>query len=379
MNIKETISKRPWILAVAVAAIAAMWMGSGWVTDKPELLSGTSQISSPGTDEGLTPVQLQTMQAENIVRIFNVYGRTEPSRTVELAAETEGRVEKINARRGVQVRVGAPLLTMDMRDRSARFDQARASVIEHRTSYQGQLKLQKDGYVSDTQIAETLAKLEAAKTELVRAELDMDNRIIRAPFNGTLQEREVEVGDFVRSGDKVATFVDNTKIIVIGSVAEQAAVSISPGDKAIAKLITGEQVEGAIRYIAPVADIATRTFQVEMEIPNRDGRLPAGVTAELLLPGGEILAHKISPALLTLDPDGNVGVKTVDPYDRVEFHTVNIERSDTDGIWVSGLPETANIITVGQGYVAAGQRVSGIFPDSETALAAKKGTSENTP
>ncbi|MGI9308820.1 MAG: efflux RND transporter periplasmic adaptor subunit, partial [Gammaproteobacteria bacterium] len=293
--------------------------------------------------------------------------------------ETEGRVEKLNAKRGVQVRAGAPLLTMDMRDRSARFEQARASVIEHRTSYQGQLRLKKDGYVSDAQIAETLAKLEAAKAELVRAELDMDNRIVRAPFNGVLQEREVEVGDFVRSGDKVATFVDNTKIIVIGSVAEQAAVNITQGETAVAKLITGEEVKGKIRYLSPVADIATRTFQVELEIPNWDGRLAAGVTAELLLPGGEILAHKISPALLTLDPDGNIGIKTVDQFDQVEFHTVNSERSETDGVWVSGLPETANVITVGQGYVAAGQRVSGVFAESETALAAEKTTSKKNP
>ena len=119
-----------------------------------------------------------------------------------------------------------------------------------------------------------------------------------------------------------------------------------------------------------MANQQTRTFAVELEIENADGSLPAGVTAEMNLPGNQALAHKISPSLLTLDLEGNLGVKIVNDNRRVEFHPVVIAQSDTDGVWVAGLPESARVIVVGQGYVVAGQLVEAVYADAETALAA---------
>jgi multidrug efflux system membrane fusion protein len=88
------------------------------------------------------------------------------------------------------------------------------------------------------------------------------------------------------------------------------------------------------------------------------------------IPAGEALSHKISPALLSLAADGQVGVKTVDASSRVVFTPVSISRSEPDGVWVMGLPQTANIIVVGQAYVAAGQLVEATPSLQETALAA---------
>ena len=106
-------------------------------------------------------------------------------------------------------------------------------------------------------------------------------------------------------------------------------------------------------------------------MPNPDGNLPAGVTAELLIPGGELLAQKISPSLLTLNTAGDIGIKTIDQYHRVEFYPVEIVRSDSDGIWISGLQETADVIVIGQGYVDIGTEVEPVVAGQETALAEK--------
>jgi multidrug efflux system membrane fusion protein len=118
--------------------------------------------------------------------------------------------------------------------------------------------------------------------------------------------------------------------------------------------------------------LSTRTFAVELEVPNPDGTLPAGVTAEIQITGGTAMAHKISPSLLSLETDGTIGVKTLDDQDQVVFHPVEIARSQTDGIWVTGLPETARIITVGQGYVLAGQMVEPSDTRATTTVAAGK-------
>jgi multidrug efflux system membrane fusion protein len=371
MSITRTLATKPWILSLMIGMAVAAWLFSGMIgreiDDIPDPSAGS--VAGPSGFTEALPVQVRTQEAELVGRVITVFGRTAPVRRVELKSETDGRVEHIALARGDQARGGTLLLRLDLRDRAARLEQARAEVRQHEAAYRGQLELQADGYISPTQLAETLAKLESARAELLRAELDLANREVRAPFNGVLLERVVEIGDFVRAGDTIATWVDNTSIIVTGSVTERDAVELAAGAPAMARLITGQEARGRLRYVSPVADEATRTFQVELEIPNPDGKLPAGVTADMRIPVGERLAHRLSPSLLTLAADGKLGVKTMDADNQVVFHEIEIVRSEAAQVWVSGLPETANVIVVGQGYAAVGQLVAPSWLEPETALA----------
>ncbi|MDH3976901.1 MAG: efflux RND transporter periplasmic adaptor subunit [Gammaproteobacteria bacterium] len=368
MNLRNQISQRPWILAIAIAVIVVIWMYSG--TDEQAGPTQTAAVASGnGSPDQLVAVQIASQYAEPITKEVKIYGQTAPAREVEINAETDGRVVAVEAMRGEQAKVGDIILRLDKRDREARLAQAKASVTEHRTSYQAQLELKTEGYVSETQIAETLAKLENAKAELIRAELDLEYMVVRAPFDGVLQDREVEIGDFVRTGDPVAMFVDNTSIIVTGTVAEQDAAYVKINDIGNASLATGQEVEGRIRYLSAVADPSTRTFNVELEVANPDGSLPAGVTAEIRLSGGQTMAQKVSPSMLSLNTGGDIGIKTVNELNQVEFHNVEVVASEIDGIWVTGMPDQARIITVGQGYVTPGQEVRAVVQKPDTALA----------
>jgi multidrug efflux system membrane fusion protein len=369
MRIIETVTRRPWMIAAGLMAAVVLWLASGAFSRQPSATDAAS-AKAPGSTAPLR-VQVRTQQAQPVTRTISVYGRTAPARQVQIKAETSGRVVALGIERGEPATVGQTLLKLDLRDRQARLEQARASVNEQQSSWAAQQELKPQGYISDTQLAETRAKLEAAKAELVRAELDLEYSQVRAPFNGTVQERSVEIGDFVRPGDPVATFVENTRLIVTGSIAEQDAGFVRVGATATAVLVTGQEVQGRIRYLAPVAEESTRTFTVELEVPNPGGKLPAGVTAEMRIPGGEVLAYRVAPSLLTLDASGELGIKTVDALNRVEFHRVEMARSEANGVWVTGLPPTANIIVVGQGYVSAGQAVQSVETQPDTALAAK--------
>jgi multidrug efflux system membrane fusion protein len=291
---------------------------------------------------------------------------------VQLSAETDGRVVFTGAERGANVERGGIIVRLDERDRSARLAQAQATLKQREVEYQGRLKLQSESYVSEAQLQEAVAQLEAAKTELRRAELDLEYMAVRAPFDGALQSRQVEIGDFVKAGDPIATFVDNRTIIVAANVSEFDAGHVTVGESAQARLATGEQVRGTIRYVAPVADEATRTFAVELEIDNQAGRLRAGGTAELYVPAEVVSAHRVSPSLLTLDDAGNVGIKIINEQGEVEFVAADIALSSSDGVWLAGLPETATIITVGQGFVNAGSVVDAVpESDIETSVAIK--------
>ena len=233
-------------------------------------------------------------------------------------------------------------------------------------------------YVSEAQLQEAAALLEAAKADLARAEIDLSSTVIRAPFDGALQERMVEIGDYVKNGDPIASFVDERTLVVSANVSEFDAHYVEKGEAGSARLATGEVVNGTIRYVAPVADEATRTFKVELEVDNSEGQYRGGITAELMIPAETIYAHKVSPSLLTLDDEGNLGIKVVNESNMVEFYKADIAMSSSEGVWIAGLPHAATIITVGQGFVNAGSIVDYV-PEVEidTAVAIKAGQQVN--
>ncbi len=358
---------RSWIISGGIVLLVALWLASG------QFRAAEQETVEPVADTSArSAVRVRTQTAEEVMRTIVVNGKTAPARIVHLAAETDGRVEYIGAERGASLTRGDIILRFDERDRAARLAQAEATVRQREVEYAARERLKSESYVSEAQLQEAVALLETAKTELTRARLDLQYMTVRAPFAGALQSRSVEIGDFVTRGDPIATYVDNRTIVVSANLSEFDAHYVDVGDKAEARLATGETVRGAIRYVAPVADEATRTFLVELEVDNADGALRAGGTAELRIPAETVLAHRIAPSLLTLDDAGNVGVKIVNEFGQAEFVVADIALSTNDGVWLAGLPETATIITVGQGYVASGALVNAVPEgDVETAVAVK--------
>jgi multidrug efflux system membrane fusion protein len=371
MTLRNFEKYRSWFYSAGIAALVAVWLLSGQFSDddtsaESGATAAQSEISSQGK------VRVRTQIAEEITRTIVVNGKTAPARVVELSAETDGRITSIGAKRGANVDSGTVIVRLDERDRSARLAEARAIVKQREVEYEARVKLKSESYVSEAQLHEGIARLEAARAELTRAELDLEYMVVRAPFDGAIQSRIGEVGDFLQVGDPIATFVDNRTIIVSASVSEFDAGFVNSGASAEAKLATGERVLGTIRYVSPVADEATRTFLVELEVDNCNGALRAGGTAQLYIPAETIMAHRISPSLLTLDDAGNVGTKIIAANGKVEFVVADIAQSSSNGVWVAGLPETVTIITVGQGFVTAGSVVDAIPEDEvDTAVARK--------
>jgi multidrug efflux system membrane fusion protein len=378
MDLGKFEKYRSWFYSAGIAILIAGWLLSGQFGNSNDATDERSAAIAKTTIAPQSKVRVRTQIAEEVTRTIVVNGKTAPARVVELSAETDGRVASIGAKRGANIDRNTVIVRLDERDRSARLAQAEATVRQREVEYEARAKLKARSYVSEAQLQEGVALLEAAKTELTRARLDLEYMQVRAPFDGALQDRAVEIGDFLKVGDPIATFVDNRTIIISANVSEFDARFVHVGMTARATLATGEDVHGNIRYVAPVADEATRTFTVELEVDNRDGALRAGGTAELYIPAESILAHRISPSLLTLDDAGNIGVKIINDSGKVEFVVADIALSSGDGVWVAGLPETVTIITVGQGFVTTGSVVNAV-PESEIkTTVAKKSTTEGS-
>ncbi len=376
MQIENLKRYKSWLVSAAITTAIAMWLFSGqFGNDNSD--TDVAQVAEQKTR--VRPnVRVRRQTAEEVTRTIAVNGRTAPARIVDINAETDGRVAAVGRERGDRLEHGDVIVRLDERDRHARLAQASATVKQRELEFAAREKLRGESYVSEAQLQEASALLEAAKAELTRSKLDINYMVIRAPFAGALQERHVEVGDFVKRGDPIASFVDDRTLIVSASISEYDAHYIAKGKVGSATLATGEIVTGVVRYMAPVADEATRTFTVELAIDNTDGAYRAGMTAKLMIPGETVTAQRVSPSLLTLDDAGNLGVKTLNDAGVVEFHRADIVMSSSDGIWIAGLPHLTTLITVGQGFVNEGALVDAVPEDDiETAVAIKSGSRDD--
>jgi multidrug efflux system membrane fusion protein len=151
--------------------------------------------------------------------------------------------------------------------------------------------------------------------------------------------------------------VDEDPFLVVGQVTERDIGGLTLGQPGQAKLVTGQTLDGRVRFIATTAEASTRTFRVELEVPNRERTMREGVTAELRLPVAGSRAHRLTPAVLTLNDQGAVGVRAVGVDNKVQFHAAEIVGDGPQGVWVAGLPDKIDIIVVGQEFVREGQQV----------------------
>ena len=181
---------------------------------------------------------------------------------------------------------------------------------------------------------------------------------VKAPFDGYLETFSVKEGDYLNTGAVCATIIDPDPMRLIGEVSEKEINFVKVGAKAVAELISGKKVEGVVSFVSTSANKGTRTFRVEIDVKNSDRSIRDGVSAQIAIEGDTILAHKISPSILMLGEAGELGIRTVNEDDQVEFKKIDILEDSMEGIWITGLPKNTRIITIGQEYVFQGQTVN---------------------
>ena len=351
--------KTSYAVAAILAAALVGWLWSGQIGEtKPssEDVAADQKKEAP-VEASPIAVQVEDLTAGTIEREVVVNGKTAPNRIVRLRGETTGRVIAVGPREGERVRKGDLLITLDPRDREVAVAEAEAILRQRQIELEAASQLNKKGFQAETGLALAEANFAIAEAALKRAELDLDHTRITAPFDGVLDLRPVEIGDFIDIGEHVATLVDMAPFLVTGDVIETEVSKLEIGMPGVARLATGQTVAGKLRYIGSQADEQTRTFKIEMEVENADGRQAVGVSAELRITAEQLLAHRVSPSALSLSDDGALGVKTVVRKDRVAFMPVEIARADESWVWLTGLPEEVRLITVGQDFVRDGSRV----------------------
>ena len=183
--------------------------------------------------------------------------------------------------------------------------------------------------------------------------------VIRAPWAGIINDVPVEVGQAVLQmmGKDIAQIVSIDPILAVVEVAERNLAGVHLGDAAEVRLVTGKKAMGKVRFISKSASANTRTYRVDVEVPNADGAIPDGITAEVAIPLTPVPATRVPRSALTFSSSGELGLRIVGAGSKVAFVPASVVEDQQEVMWVGGVADGARVIVQGQDFVREGQQV----------------------
>lgn len=344
-------SRSTWIAAALLLAIVG-WMASGFV-----LPSEAPVAEAPAkTEPAPVAVAVRTSRADRVTLYFQAEGQALPDRDTPLRAEASGDVAELLVYKGDDVARGEIIARLSTAQVQADLRRAMEERDRAQREFDNATDLLGRGVATQDRVAQARAALAAAEAQATAAEEALERTNITAPFSGRIETLTLDEGEYISAGSEIGRIVDNRPLTVALQVPQQALGRIRNGQQARVSFITGEEREGRVTFVGTSASAETRTFLAEIEVQNEDGAIPAGISAEIRIPTGTETAHFITPSVVSLSPEGATGVKTVEDG-KVVFHEIEVVRAEVDGIWVTGLPDEARIITIGQGFVRDGEPV----------------------
>ena len=333
-NYLTTRSNIEW--SIMFISFAMIWMISGYFY-QPEIQ--TQEVLKDDITVRVINQNSIPYQEEILIKGF-----AEADKKVELKSETSGKVTALPIQQGSFVKKGDVICSLFVAEKESFFKKAE---LEFKSAE----KLFDEGLYSSNQ-------LQNSKSNFERAKLELDNASIKAPFDGIVDRIAIDEGDFLTRGSTCATLLDLDPMILAGEISESDLMNISKGSPALIETIDGKKFNGKISYIASSANPITHTFRIEVEVKNKQNLIKDGASAKIFISGKEQLANLVPLSILRLDDQGNLGVRLISSQGTVEFKKIDLIQDTKNGVWVSGLPSSSKIITVGQDYVNDGEKVN---------------------
>jgi membrane fusion protein, multidrug efflux system len=359
------------ITAFGLVAAAGLWIASGYVLPRDSAESHAAIRTGEGDVKQLFRVAVVETKVLPHSRKLTIAGRTEADKKVTLTARTGGVLTELRVKRGTWVKTGDTVAVLSDDARAAQVEQANALVVQRRTELDAKQRLIAMGATPKLDLVHLEAQLKAAEAALAAAEAERDRGVVRAPWSGVVHDVSVEVGQaaFSMAGREIAQIVALDPMLAVVEVAERKLAGIKVGATAEVRLVTGETVNGRIRFVAKTASQTTRTYRVEVELPNPDHAIPDGITAEVSVPLAQVAATRVPRSALTISPNGDVGVRTVSADGTVGFLRIDVVEDEQGFMWVAGVPDGTRVIVQGQDFVREGQKVDVVMARAMTATA----------
>ncbi|HYM19512.1 MAG TPA: efflux RND transporter periplasmic adaptor subunit [Candidatus Kapabacteria bacterium] len=254
----------------------------------------TNGAEQPGATGDVFTVTVAKIETAPMAATFRATGSLEGIREAVVNSETNGRIVAVNANNGVRVGTGSAIVTVDNELKAIAVQQADAARLAAEAGLEKAkldatrtTELCKTGAatksqceMADLQVKANEAQLKAAESQESLAKRQLSDAVIKAPFGGVVAMRYVNLGELLKSGDKIAALVDDSKMKLKINIGEMDLPSINIGDPVsiIVDALPNKSFDGKITTIADKAD-AARSYTVEVELDNPNKELKSGMFA----------------------------------------------------------------------------------------------------
>ena len=375
---QETKSWNSWTASVLAVLLAGVTITSGC-------------RSNPTAPQPLTPVRTAAVQSIDAGTSNTYSANIQPYQQVDLAFKSNGYLVSIrqvkdatgrmrNIDQGDWVAKGTVLATVDEGDykeklqqakaqldrAQANYDRAKLSFDRMSVLYQNGAATKPDYDNANAQMLDGLASIQSAKASIAEQQIALGYCELRAPFDGWLVKRNVDVGQLVGPATNGFTISDVRSVKAVFGVPDTSMEHIRLGSP---ETITTDALpgnfNGHVTSISPSADPKSRVYSVEVTIPNGDNRLKAGMIASISIGGGKANTRvDVVPLTAVVrspgNPNGFAVFVTEGAGDTVKVHTQDVTLGDTYGnniAVLSGLGVKDRVVTSGTNMIRNGDQV----------------------
>lgn len=346
------------LAAIVVLVGFAAWVATGEFSSVGS--AAQDKAETPAKVEMKTPPPTVAVVApphEQHSRAIRISGHTEADKRSVLATRAAGVVAKLPVEKGTRVKKGDLVVQLDTEGKEAALETAKQLLTQRQAETKAAESLAKSGNLPKLQLDQSRSALAQAQSQLEAAQADLDRTRVLAPFDGLVDQVPVEQGASVPQGGEVATLIKLDPIVAMGEISERDIGYVSIGDEADVRLVDDRVVKGKVRYISRDASAQTRTFAIEVAIPNPDNAIPAGMTAEIDLAAQPTDSVMLPRSVVTLGEKGALGIRAIDKDNKVVFYPIDLVDDTPKGLVLGGIPEGTRVIVSGQDLVTEGEVV----------------------
>jgi RND family efflux transporter MFP subunit len=265
--------KRIHALSVVLLITGTVLNGCGG-GKKPDIMNDVAQEEAY--------VKIDTLKTSRVARVIEYPSNLEAIEQVNLVPVSPGRIDRIYVEEGSRVSKGQLLVEMD----KTSLHQAKIQLATLENDFKRYEVLKETGAIAQQTYDQAQAQLNIQRTNIAFLE---KNTAIRAPFSGIITAKNYENGELYSGAKPILTLVEIDRLKAYIDVPESYYPGVNKGMKVTVKseIYPDKPFEGVIFNVSPTINSATRTFEVEVHIPNRQEMLKPGMFARISLSLGE--------------------------------------------------------------------------------------------
>ncbi len=327
---------------------------------------GKEKTEVSGQQEETPIVKVENVSEQDVDQLVTFTASVEPELINNISAAMSNRIKAIYVDEGMRVAAGQKLVLLDdvnTTSYQAQVDNARANLKLAETNYNRALELLKIGGGTQQNVDQMEIQLVNARNQLTTAERNLrnarENTVLTSPISGVVTARNYDPGDMTAQLP-ILTVARVQPVKAVINVSESDFSRINKGMPAQLTFQTyGDEIfEGHVSLISPSVDTQSRTFGVEITIPNRDSRILPGMFGRATLNLGH-MRHVVVPDKAVVKQPGS-GNQYVYVYNdgKVSYNKVELGRRIGDSYEIiSGVPAGAQVVVAGQSRLSDGATV----------------------